>query len=249
VTLILNLKPLWRIHVSFAKAILNLGDIADQPSARQSSTGRTESDAASNPDLTTDEIVGEEAMSIEEDSCAEDLTPAESPCIVEAVPETEPTHPVDDVAEEAPGDWNIWDSFISSGKKKKDKKKEKGRHIFRYFEEARAEEAPYEEAPTEEVPAEEAPYEEAPYEEAPAEEAPYEAPAEEASAADYYASPRAYKYKAFSQETKLDNTPCRRRGYHLANDARWVECPKCRAELSTIARIMTASTPGWRNFS
>lgn len=105
--------------MSFTGAILNREDIADQPSARQSSTGRTESDTASSPDLTTDEIVGEEAMSIEEDSYAEDLTPAESPCIVEAVPETEPTHPVDDVAEEAPGDWDIWGTWISSGKKKK----------------------------------------------------------------------------------------------------------------------------------
>jgi hypothetical protein len=339
--------------VSFTGAILNLSDNADQPSARQSSTGRTESDIDSSPDSTTDEIVGEEAVSIEGYSCAEDLTPVESPCIIEAVPEAEPTHPVDDVAEE---DWGIWGAFTSSAKKKRGKKKEKGRHVFEYFEyeapaeetpaeeapaeeapaeeapaevapaeeapaeeapaeeapaeealaeealaeeapaeeapaeeaaaeeayaeeayaeeapaeeapaeEAYAEEAPAEEAPAEEAyaeeapaeetyaeeaPAEEAPAEEAPAEEAPAEEAPAEeAPAEEAPVADYYASPRAYRYRAFAQETTPDNTPCRRRGYHLADDARWMECPKCRAELSTIARIMTASTPGWRNFS
>jgi hypothetical protein len=322
--------------VSSAGANLNLRDAADKPSAKQSSTERTESNTASSPDLTTDEVVGEEAVFVEGHYCVEDLIPAESPCIVETVPETEPTYPVEGVAEEATGksdDWGIWGTWTSSGKGKKDKK-EKSRSVFEYFkyEEAPAEEAPAEEeapvkeapaqeAPVEEAPAEEAPVEEAPAEEAPVEEAPAEeeapvedalveealaeapfeealaeeapageipaeetpteetpaeetpaeetpaeetpaeeAPAEEApaeeraicyeeDAADRFASLPVFRYQTFAQETKPDNTPCRRRGYHLADDNRWMECPKCRAELSAIARKMTASRPGWRNFS
>jgi hypothetical protein len=391
--------------VSSAGAILNLRDAADQPPAKKSSTELTESDTASCPDSTTGKIVGDDAVFVEGHYCAEDLTPAESPCIVETVPETESTHPVEDVAEEAPGKsdgWGIWDTWTSSG----NKKKEKGRPVFEYFkyeeapaaapvlefafaeeapaeeapaeetpaeapaeeapaeetpaeaaveeapaeempaeapvEEAPAEEAPYdvpaeeapveeapcevpaekwavcyeeapapeapveewpacyweapvpeapaeeapaeetpaeeapaedapaeetpaedapaEDAPAEEAPAEEAPAEEAPAEEAPAEEAPAETPVEEApaeeraicyeeDAADRFASLPVFRYQPFAQETKLDNTPCRRRGHHLADDDRWMKCSKCRAELSAIAREMTASTPGWRNFS
>jgi hypothetical protein len=292
--------------VSSVGAILNLGDVADQPSARQSSTKRTEREPVSSPHITTDEIVGGEAVFIQEDSCAEDLTPVESPCIVEAIPE--PTS-VDDVAEGAPGgfDWDIWGAWRSSGKKKRTPAEEapaeevpaeEALAEYAPTEEAPAEEAPAEEAPAEETPVDEAPAEEAPAEETPAEETPAEetpaeetpvdeapaeetpaeetpaeetpaeetpvdeAPAEESPAeetpaeetpaeeapADYYVFTRASKYKTFAQETKPDNT-CRRRGYHLADDSRWMECQKCRAELSAIAREMTASTPGWRIFS
>ena len=342
--------------MSSAGAILNLRDAADQPSAKQSSTERTESDTASSPGLTTDEIVAEEAMLVKGHYCAEDLTLAESPCIVEMVAETEPTHPVEDDAEGAPGmsdEWGIWGAWNFSGKGKKDKKKGKGRPVFEYSKsdetpavepvpeftfaaeecppaeeapaEVLAEEVSAEEVPAEEVPAEEAPAdvlaEELPAEEAPAEEraicyekdaayadaepepAPEPEPTPEAPpvevqndpwgfstykrkkktkkarfateidfssppppspphdpsepdilAIDVSPIPRdgslpVFEYQTFAQETKSDNTPCRRRGYHLADDVRWMECPKCRAELSAIAREMTASTPGWRNFS
>jgi len=316
--------------VSSAGAILNLRDAADPPSAKQSSTERTESDTASIPDLTTDEIVGEDAVFVKEHYCAEKR--AEYPCIVEAVLEAKPTRPVEDVAEDAPGmsdDW-MWSAWNFSGKGKRDKKKEK----YRYVDEAPVEEVPAEEAPAgapaEEAPAEapaeeapaEAPAEEAPAgapaeetpaeppaeeapadapaeetpaeppaEEAPAdaptEEAPTEAPAEEAPVEEVlaealasalaeeapltevendfwgFSSKKKKKKARFATEidfssppppspphdlSEPDNTPCRRRGYHLADEVRWMECPKCRAELSAIARNMT-STSGWRNFS
>jgi len=273
--------------VSSAGAILNLRDAADPPSAKQSSTERTESDTVSSPDLT------------------------ESPCIVEAVLEAEPTHPVEDVAEGAPGmsdDW-MWGTWKFSGKGKRDKKKEKYRYVDEAAvervpadeapAEAPAEEAPADEAPTEalayapaeeappealayspaeeapaeetpaEAPAEEAPAEEAPAEEAPAEETPAYAPTEEAPLTEVendfwgFSSKKKKKKARFATEidfssppppspphdlSEPDNTPCRRRGYHLADEVRWMECPKCRAELSAIARNMT-STSGWRNFS
>jgi hypothetical protein len=287
--------------VSSAGAILNLRDAADPPSAKQSSTERTESDTASIPDLTTDEIVGEEAVFVKEHYCAEER--AESPCIVEAVLEAEPTHPAEDVAEGAPDDW-MWSAWNFSGKGKKDKKKEKYRHVdeapaeeapVEALPEPLAEEAPAEEAPAEapaeealaEAPAEEAPSwetpaeppaeeasswetpAEAPAEEAPTEEAPAEVPAEEAPLTEVeddlwvFSSKKKKKKARFATEidfssppppspphdpSEPDNTPCRRRGYHLADDIRWMECPKCRAELSAIARNMT-STSGWRNFS
>jgi hypothetical protein len=64
-----------------------------------------------------------------------------------------------------------------------------------------------------------------------------------------YASLPIFKYQTIVDEPEAEPAPCTSRGYHLARDSRWMECQKCRAELSALARKMAASTNrGWGVF-
>jgi hypothetical protein len=51
-------------------------------------------------------------------------------------------------------------------------------------------------------------------------------------------------------EPQPESSTCTSRGRHLANESRWINCPKCRAELNMVAQKMAREcSAGWERFA